>query len=179
MIVLFSAIVSDTRVLEVGIHHSLLWQWQRWKSLEEFWSLNKGGQWHSTHSRHNPEYRKLAIVVLSKPIGAGAPERNWADVKTVWDFTSAKMRPEKVEKKVIIYGAAHRLQSLTGVPDDVRMIWEAKDEVWDDLGLRAFQSSRCRHFGGICPSKAIFKLHWSRSLRFDHGFRPGRRGKVD
>ncbi len=48
------------------------------------------------------------------------------------------MRPEKVEKKVIIYGAAHRLQSLTGVPDDVHMVWEAKDEVWDDLGLGHF-----------------------------------------
>ena len=122
MIVLFSAIVSDTRVLEVKM---LMAMAARWKSLEEkFWS---------TYSRHNPEFRKLAIVVLSKPIGAGAPERNWADVKTVWDFTSAKMRPEKVEKKVIIYGAAHRLQSLTGVPDDVHMVWEAKDEVWDDL----------------------------------------------
>ncbi len=56
----------------------------------------------------------------------------------MWDSTSAKMRPEKVEKKVIIYGAAHRLQSLTGVTDDVHMAWEAKDEVWDDLGLGHF-----------------------------------------
>jgi hypothetical protein len=77
--------------------------------------LSAGEEWHSTYSRHNPEFRKLAMVVLSKPIGAGAPERNWADVKTVWDSTSAKMHTDKVEKKVIIHGAAHRLQSLTGL----------------------------------------------------------------
>jgi hypothetical protein len=33
--------------------------------------------------QHNSEFRRLAMIVLSKPIGAGALERNWADVKTV------------------------------------------------------------------------------------------------
>jgi len=97
--------------------------------------LDEGQNWHSTYSRHNPHMRKLGMIVLSKPIGAGAPERNWADVKTVWDSTKGSMSPEKMEKKVIIYGAAHRTQSLTGEEEDVSYVWTVHDEVWEDLGL--------------------------------------------
>jgi len=39
------------------------------------------------------------MVVLSKPTGAGAPERNWADVKVVFDKKKAATLPERVEKK--------------------------------------------------------------------------------
>ena len=41
-------------------------------------------------------------MVLSKPTGAGAPERNWADVKVVFDKKEASTNPEKTEKKLEI-----------------------------------------------------------------------------
>ena len=40
--------------------------------------------WHYTYSRDVPDLREVAIKALSKPTGAGAPERNWADFK--WFF---------------------------------------------------------------------------------------------
>ena len=88
------------------------WKGSRWRRrrFDRWWRSSISWSWLGLCNCDG------VMLILSKLIGAGAPERNWADVKTVWDFTSAKMRPEKVEKKVIIYGAAHRLQSLTGVP---------------------------------------------------------------
>ncbi len=72
-------------------------------------SLSSGEQWHSTLTIHVtiPSFaRKLAVVVLSKPIGAGAPERNWADVKTMWDSTSANMPREGGEKSNYLWRCA-------------------------------------------------------------------------
>ena len=39
------------------------------------------------------------MLILSKPIGAGAPERNWADVKTVWDVHVSKDAPREGGEK--------------------------------------------------------------------------------
>ena len=79
----------------------------------------------------------MGMVVLSKATGAGEPERNWGDVKQVYDKGKASMDPEKAEKKVLIYGSSRRDPSLSGkisssLKDDA---WTKDDEVWDGLGL--------------------------------------------
>ena len=40
-------------------------------------------EWHAAWSTGH--VRRVGMVVLSKPTGAGAPERNWADVEVVFD----------------------------------------------------------------------------------------------
>jgi hypothetical protein len=76
-------------------------------------------------------------VLLSKPTGAGAPERNWADVKVVFDKKKASRSPGKVEKKVKIYGTSRRDPTLSGKcsssPKDDALTED--DEPWDGLGL--------------------------------------------
>ena len=77
------------------------------------------------------------MVVLSKSTGAGAPERNWADVKVVYDKKKTSSNPERVEKKTKIYGMSRRDPTLSGklsssFKDDA---WAEEDEVWDGLGL--------------------------------------------
>ena len=57
------------------------------------------------------------MVTLSKPIGAGAPERNWFDVKQVFDGHKAKTNTDKVEKKTRIYSMSRRDKTLTGKGD--------------------------------------------------------------
>ena len=42
-------------------------------------------KWHYTYSLGVLDLREVAMEVLSKPTGAGAPERNWADFKMVFD----------------------------------------------------------------------------------------------
>jgi len=42
------------------------------------------------------------MVVLSKPTGVGAPERNRANVKVVYDKKKASSNPKRVEKKAKI-----------------------------------------------------------------------------
>ena len=77
------------------------------------------------------------MVVLSKSTGAGAPERNWADVKVVYDKKKTSSNPERVEKKTKIYGMSRRDPALSGklsssLKDDA---WTEEDEVWDGPGL--------------------------------------------
>ena len=79
----------------------------------------------------------MGMVVLSKPTGAGAPERNWANAKAVFDKKKASMNPERVEKKLKIYGPSRRDPALSGkvsssLKDDA---WTKDDEVWGGLGL--------------------------------------------
>ena len=48
---------------------------------------------------HRPKHvRRVGMVMLSKPTGAGGAERNWADVKVVFDKKKAATLPERVEK---------------------------------------------------------------------------------
>ena len=77
------------------------------------------------------------MVVLSKSTGAGAPERNWADVKVVYDKKKTSSNPERVEKKTKIYGMSRRDPTLSGklsssLKDDT---WTEEGGVWDGLGL--------------------------------------------
>jgi len=69
------------------------------------------------------------MVVLSKATGAGEPERNWGDVKQVYDKSKAPMGPEKAEKKVLIYGSSRRGPSLSGKTSS-----SLKDDAWTDDG---------------------------------------------
>ena len=62
----------------------------------------------------NGHARRVAMVVLSKSTGAGAPERNWADVKVVYDKKKTSSNPERVEKKAKIYGMSRRDPTLSG-----------------------------------------------------------------
>jgi len=55
--------------------------------------------------------RHVGKAVLSKPMGAGAMERNWADVK-VFDKKKAGSKPERVEKNTKIYGMSRRDPAL-------------------------------------------------------------------
>ena len=92
-------------------------------------------EWHAAWS--TGPTRRVGMVVLSKATGAGEPERNWGDVKQVYDKGKASMDPEKAEKKVLIYGSSRRDPSLSGkisssLKDDA---WTKDDEVWDGLGL--------------------------------------------
>jgi len=75
--------------------------------------------------------------VLSKSTGAGAPERNWADVKVVYDKKKTSSDPERVEKKTKIYGMSRRDPTLSvkfssSLKDNA---WTEEDEMWDGLGL--------------------------------------------
>ena len=77
------------------------------------------------------------MVVLSKSTGAGAPERNWADVKVVYDKKKTSSNPERVEKKTKIYGMSRRDPTLSSklsssLKDDA---WTEEGGVWDGLGL--------------------------------------------
>ena len=92
-------------------------------------------EWHRAWS--NGHARRVAMVVLSKSTGAGAPERSWADVKVVFDKKKTSSDPERVEKKTKIYGMSRRDPTLSGklsssLKDDA---WTEEDEVWDGLGL--------------------------------------------
>ena len=88
-------------------------------------------------------------------------------------------QPYKGEFRIlIIYGASHLLQSLTGAPDDVHLVWEPKDEVWDTHGLG--------HSAQVGVANLAASVHRRRFLNFidteqrlDHGLRSGRRGEVD
>ena len=77
------------------------------------------------------------MVVLSKPTCAGAPERNWADVKAVFDKGGASTNPVRVEKKVQIFGQSWRDPTLPGkLPSCFKHDeWSEADEVWDGLGI--------------------------------------------
>jgi len=77
------------------------------------------------------------MVVLSKSTGAGAPERNWADVKVVYDKKKTSSNPGRVEKKTKIYGMSRRDPTLSGklsssLKDDA---WTEEGGMWDGLGL--------------------------------------------
>ena len=50
------------------------------------------------------------------------------------------------------------LQSLTGAPDDVNLLWEPKDEVWEDLGLG--------HFAQVGEANLAASVHRRRFLNF-------------
>ena len=63
-------------------------------------------------------------MVLSKATGAGEPERNWGDVKQVYDKGKASMVPEKAEK-VLIYGSSRRDQPHFG-----KISSSLKDDAW-------------------------------------------------
>jgi hypothetical protein len=65
--------------------------------------------------------------VLSKPTGAGAPERNWTDVKVVFDKKEAPTNPGKVEKKVKIHGMSRRDPTLPG-----KCSSSLKDDAWTE-----------------------------------------------
>ena len=82
-------------------------------------------KWHYTYSRGVPNLREVAMKVLSKPTGAGAPERNWADFKMVFDQHKARTGSDKLEKKVKIYGETRRNIVLTGDGSgDIGDIWK-------------------------------------------------------
>jgi len=92
-------------------------------------------EWHRAWS--NGHARRVAVVVLSKSTGAGAPERNWADVKVVYDKKKTSSDPERVEKKTKIYGMSRRDPTLSvkfssSLKDNA---WTEEDEMWDGLGL--------------------------------------------
>jgi len=91
--------------------------------------------WHAVWSTGHA--RRMAMVVLSKPTGAGAPERNWADVKAVFDKGKAPTLSARVEKKAKTFGQSRRDPTLSGklsscFRDDA---WTEEDEVWGGLGL--------------------------------------------
>ena len=93
-------------------------------------------KWHYTYSRGVPDLREVAMEVLSKPTGAGAPERNWADFKMVFDHHKARTGSDKLEKKVKIYGETRRNIVLTGDDSgDIGDTWKETDEVFEGLGL--------------------------------------------
>ena len=93
-------------------------------------------KWHYTYSRGVPDLREVAMEVLSKPTGAGAPERNWADFKMVFDQHKARTGSDKLEKKVKIYGETRRNIVLTGDDSgDIGDTWKETDEVFEGLGL--------------------------------------------
>ena len=52
--------------------------------------------------------RRIAMVVLSKPVAAGVAERNWADTKTIWGKNKAVMTTDMVVKRQMVYSYAHR-----------------------------------------------------------------------
>ena len=65
------------------------------------------------------------MVVLSKATGAGEPERNWGDVKQVYDRGKASMGPKKAEKMALIYGSSWRGPSLSS-----KISSSLKDDAW-------------------------------------------------
>ena len=74
----------------------------------------------------------------SKPVGCGAPERNWADVKNVWSHAKATMTEERVEKKTRIYSSARRDPDLNEDVMDkphIYTFWTKEDEEFE-LKLR-------------------------------------------
>ena len=75
----------------------------------------------------NGRARRVAMVVLSKSTGAGAPERNWADVKVVYDKKKTSSNPERVEKKTKIYGMSRRDPTLPG-----KLSSSFKDDAWTE-----------------------------------------------
>ena len=98
--------------------------------------------WHFNYSKENKPLRTVAMVTLSKPIGAGAAERDWSNLKQVWDKHSGKMTSDKAEKRTRIYGMSHRDPLLTGKgggeDNDVQFVWRKEDETFDGLGLDAW-----------------------------------------
>ena len=75
-------------------------KWQRWKGSR--WRRRRFDRWW----RSSISWSWLGLcncdgvmLILSKPIGAGAPERNWADVKTVWDVHVSKDAPREGGEK--------------------------------------------------------------------------------
>ena len=82
----------------------------------------------------------MAMVVLSKSTGAGAPERNWADVKVVYDKKKTSSNPERVEKKTKIYGMSRRDPTLSG-----KLSSSFKDDAWTEEERRQIGS---RESGG-------------------------------
>ena len=91
-------------------------------------------EWHAAWSTGH--VRRVGMAVLSKPTGAGGPERNWADVKAVFDKKKASTLPERVEKKTLIYGMSRRDPTLSGKMSSSLKdaAWTEEDEVWDGLG---------------------------------------------
>ena len=63
-------------------------------------------EWHRAWSTGHA--RRVGMVVLSGPTGAGVPELNWADVKVVYGKKKASSNPERVEKNTKIYGMSRR-----------------------------------------------------------------------
>lgn len=61
--------------------------------------------------------------------------------KTCLKLNFCKHAHGKIGKKDHYLRGRHRAQSLTGAEDDVSCVWEAKDEVWDDLGLGHFDAA--------------------------------------
>ena len=94
----------------------------------------EGHLWHEVHSLGCSMIRRLAMVVLSKPVGCGAPERSWADTKSVWTKAKATMTEERVEKKTRIYSSARRDPDLhEDVMDKphIYTFWTEEDEAFD------------------------------------------------
>jgi|GEM_PF-3230808 hypothetical protein len=93
--------------------------------------------WHYSHSMDHPALRQVGMKVLSKPTGAGAPERNWADVKYLYNDLKATTSTERMERKLKVFTIARRDRILSGKSDDdfVGDSWKDTDEVFDGLGL--------------------------------------------
>ena len=115
--------------------------WQNEKLI----SSGKGFEWHYMYTakmdsdekgQATEQYHDLAWVaghVLSKLIGAGGAERNWKDVKRVWDSSKSRMGSTKAEKRVIVYTAKNVTDgNAMGIEHgNVLTEWTAEDEGFD------------------------------------------------
>ena len=85
-------------------------------------------EWHSAWSTEH--VRRVVMALLSKPTGAGAPVRSWADVR-------ASTSPGRVEKGTPIYGMFRCDPASSGmISSSLKGVSRTEEgRVWDGPGL--------------------------------------------
>lgn len=73
-----------------------------WKIAEDY--NNKAYEWHARYSIRHPVLCKLAMIVLSKPLGIGSSERSWKDVKKILSPTRNRTQQGRSVKMTTIVG---------------------------------------------------------------------------
>ena len=106
--------------------------------------LGETHKWHKQYSDpRNSAFGQVAVLAQSFLTGMGAGERNWKDVKHVWDKKRPNLDPQRAEKEVRIFESCRRRDRLGArVTDDLSesplfKVW-SKEEMNYDLGMEKF-----------------------------------------